>query len=110
MATHLGISLQAMKLLIRQWIADEFLEIDNPSRMKRSFRLQPDTNHSSDHSQRRRRNAAMRPSSGSNDPEALWQSLDGWAGRENVEERMIRPGWIDPVVLDLLRERSIAAR
>src|SRR5882757_7349901 len=24
MATHLGISLQAMKLLIRQWIADEF--------------------------------------------------------------------------------------
>lgn len=29
---------------------------------------------------------------GSNDPEALWQSLDGWAGRENVEERMIRPG------------------
>jgi hypothetical protein len=44
------------------------------------------------------------------DPEALWQSLDGWAGRENLEERMILPGWIDPVVLGLLRERSIAAQ
>jgi uncharacterized Ntn-hydrolase superfamily protein len=46
----------------------------------------------------------------SDDPEALWRSLDRWAGRENVEERMIRPGWVDPVVLDLLRARSLAAR
>ncbi|HXA57698.1 MAG TPA: DUF1028 domain-containing protein [Streptosporangiaceae bacterium] len=42
--------------------------------------------------------------------QALWQSLDGWAGRENLEERMILPGWIDPVVLSMLRERSIAAQ
>lgn len=40
------------------------------------------------------------------DPETLWGCLDRWAGRENLEERMIRAGWIDPVVLDLLRQQS----
>jgi uncharacterized Ntn-hydrolase superfamily protein len=44
------------------------------------------------------------------DPQTLWRSLDGWAGRENLEERMILPGWVDPVVLGVLRERSNAAR
>jgi uncharacterized Ntn-hydrolase superfamily protein len=35
--------------------------------------------------------------------EALWARLDRWAGRENLEERMVRPGSIDPVVLAVLR-------
>jgi uncharacterized Ntn-hydrolase superfamily protein len=42
------------------------------------------------------------------DPEQVWLSLDQWAGRENLEERMMRPGWVDPVVLDLLRGRAMA--
>jgi hypothetical protein len=40
------------------------------------------------------------------DPETLWEGLDQWSGRENLEERMIRAGWIDPVVLDVLRRRA----
>jgi uncharacterized Ntn-hydrolase superfamily protein len=39
-------------------------------------------------------------------PEALWEGLDQWSGRENLEERMIRAGWIDPVVLDVLRRQA----
>ncbi len=38
--------------------------------------------------------------------EALWERLDRWAGRENLEERMIRPGYIDPQVLRHLREMT----
>jgi uncharacterized Ntn-hydrolase superfamily protein len=36
---------------------------------------------------------------------ALWQALEGWAGLENLEERLVRRGWIDPVTLGVLRER-----
>jgi uncharacterized Ntn-hydrolase superfamily protein len=38
------------------------------------------------------------------DAAALWQALEGWAGLENLEERLVRPGWIDPVTLGVLRE------
>jgi uncharacterized Ntn-hydrolase superfamily protein len=38
------------------------------------------------------------------DPAALWQALEGWAGLENLEERLVRRGWIDPTTLDVLRE------
>jgi uncharacterized Ntn-hydrolase superfamily protein len=37
------------------------------------------------------------------DRAALWSSLEGWAGLENLEERLVRPGWIDPTTLELLR-------
>jgi uncharacterized Ntn-hydrolase superfamily protein len=37
------------------------------------------------------------------DMEVLWARIDRWAGRENLEERMVRPGSIDPVVLAVLR-------
>jgi hypothetical protein len=37
------------------------------------------------------------------DAAALWQALEGWAGLENLEERLVRPGWIDPVTLNALR-------
>jgi uncharacterized Ntn-hydrolase superfamily protein len=37
------------------------------------------------------------------DAAALWQALAGWAGLENLEERLVRPGWIDPVTLNALR-------
>jgi uncharacterized Ntn-hydrolase superfamily protein len=40
------------------------------------------------------------------DAAALWAVLDGWAGRENLEERMVREGHIDRTVLAVLRERS----
>lgn len=38
------------------------------------------------------------------DPAALWAALAGWAGLENLEERLIRPGWIDPTTLNAVRE------
>jgi len=38
------------------------------------------------------------------DPEALWTRLERWAGRENLEERMVRRGAIDQTVLGVLRE------
>jgi uncharacterized Ntn-hydrolase superfamily protein len=38
------------------------------------------------------------------DAAALWQALAAWAGLENLEERLVRPGWIDPVTLQALRE------
>jgi uncharacterized Ntn-hydrolase superfamily protein len=40
------------------------------------------------------------------EPLGLWRELERWAGRENLEERMVRPGTIDPHVLTILRERS----
>ena len=40
------------------------------------------------------------------DADGLWRRLDRWAGRENLEERMIRPGYIDSSVLRILRERG----
>lgn len=38
------------------------------------------------------------------DAAALWQAVAAWAGLENLEERLVRPGWIDPVTLEALRE------
>jgi uncharacterized Ntn-hydrolase superfamily protein len=38
------------------------------------------------------------------DAAALWAALEGWAGLENLEERLVRPGWIDPTTLEVLRE------
>jgi uncharacterized Ntn-hydrolase superfamily protein len=40
------------------------------------------------------------------DPEALWARLERWAGRENLEERMVRRGAIDRTVLSVLREQT----
>ena len=38
------------------------------------------------------------------DPTAMWAALEGWAGTENLEERLVRRGWIDPTTLTALRE------
>jgi uncharacterized Ntn-hydrolase superfamily protein len=38
------------------------------------------------------------------DAAALWAALEAWAGLENLEERLVRPGWIDPTTLGVLRE------
>jgi uncharacterized Ntn-hydrolase superfamily protein len=38
------------------------------------------------------------------DQDALWDALDRWAGRENLEERMVKRGHVDPVVLETLRQ------
>jgi uncharacterized Ntn-hydrolase superfamily protein len=43
------------------------------------------------------------PTVGSAESTSLWQRLERWAGRENLEERMIREGFIDPLVLRVLR-------
>ena len=40
------------------------------------------------------------------DADALWDQLERWAGRENLEERMVRRGSIDIAVLGVLREQS----
>jgi len=40
------------------------------------------------------------------DPGALWDRLERWAGRENLEERMVKRGYIDVTVLRMLREGS----
>ena len=41
--------------------------------------------------------------------DATWQgALEDWMGVENLEERIAAPGWIDPRVLGLLRERAAA--
>jgi hypothetical protein len=34
----------------------------------------------------------------------VWAALEGWAGMENLEERLVRRGWIDPTTLAVLRE------
>lgn len=36
-------------------------------------------------------------------PERIYQALERWAGRENLEERMVGPDSIDPIVLRALR-------
>ena len=41
-------------------------------------------------------------------PDAVWDLLDAWAGRENLEERMVKRGHIDSVVLRILRDRTSA--
>jgi uncharacterized Ntn-hydrolase superfamily protein len=38
------------------------------------------------------------------DAAAVWAALEGWAGMENLEERLVRRGWIDPITLAVLRE------
>lgn len=43
---------------------------------------------------------------GGADGASLWASLERWAGRENLEERMVRPGHIDAAVLEILRART----
>ena len=40
------------------------------------------------------------------DADAVWHQLERWAGRENLEERMIRRGSIDVTVLDVLRAQT----
>ncbi|MFN8622649.1 MAG: DUF1028 domain-containing protein [Chloroflexota bacterium] len=40
------------------------------------------------------------------DLDGLWARLERWAGRENLEERMVRPGSIDVTVLGVLRDQS----
>ena len=40
------------------------------------------------------------------DPAQLWQRLERWAGRENLEERMVRRGHIDRTVLEMLRQQA----
>jgi uncharacterized Ntn-hydrolase superfamily protein len=50
-----------------------------------------------------RLDAVEGPQAGTPDRAELWHRLERWAGRENLEERMIREGAIDPVVLRVLR-------
>jgi uncharacterized Ntn-hydrolase superfamily protein len=38
------------------------------------------------------------------DAAGVWAALEGWAGMENLEERLVRRGWIDPTTLAVLRE------
>jgi len=40
------------------------------------------------------------------DGAALWSALESWAGIENLEERLTRPGRLDPVVLGVLRRKA----
>ncbi|MFB7719416.1 Fic family protein [Nocardia sp. NPDC056100] len=40
-ATHLGISPRTANTLIRGWITDDFIEIDDPSKKRRTYRLRP---------------------------------------------------------------------
>jgi len=47
---------------------------------------------------------ARRGAGPTGDAAALWAALEGWAGLENLEERLVRPGWIDPTTLGVLRE------
>jgi uncharacterized Ntn-hydrolase superfamily protein len=37
------------------------------------------------------------------DDDGLWAALDAWAGRENLEERLVRPMTVDPVLVAVLR-------
>ena len=37
------------------------------------------------------------------DDGGLWAALDAWAGRENLEERLVRPMNVDPVLVAVLR-------
>jgi uncharacterized Ntn-hydrolase superfamily protein len=38
------------------------------------------------------------------DLDELWETLGRWAGRENLEERMVKRRHVDPVILEALRE------
>jgi uncharacterized Ntn-hydrolase superfamily protein len=40
------------------------------------------------------------------DGDQLWAALDSWAGRENLEERIIRPMHVDPVLVEALRRSA----
>ena len=40
------------------------------------------------------------------DAASLWAGLERWAGRENLEERMVRHGSIDVTVLGVLRDQT----
>jgi uncharacterized Ntn-hydrolase superfamily protein len=42
------------------------------------------------------------------DDDQLWQALDTWAGRENLEERLVRRMSVDPVLIEALRRRADA--
>jgi uncharacterized Ntn-hydrolase superfamily protein len=39
----------------------------------------------------------------------LWAALDAWAGRENLEERLVRPMNVDPVLVAVLRRCAAEA-
>ena len=41
------------------------------------------------------------------DEDAVWTALDRWAGRENLEERMVRRGAVDSTVLECLRAKEV---
>lgn len=43
------------------------------------------------------------------DASAVWQVLDRWAGRENLEERLIRPEMVDDALLQALQRQAEAA-
>jgi uncharacterized Ntn-hydrolase superfamily protein len=43
------------------------------------------------------------------DDAGLWAALDDWAGRENLEERLVRPMSVDPVLLAVLRRCAAEA-
>lgn len=45
MADHLGLSARTVGALTRQWVADGFLEVHDPSRKSRSYRLSPAYEH-----------------------------------------------------------------
>ena len=47
-----------------------------------------------------------RPAVDPRDAKALWAALERWAGRENLEERMVREGSLDRTVLRILREQT----
>jgi uncharacterized Ntn-hydrolase superfamily protein len=47
-----------------------------------------------------------RPAVDPGDASAVWAALERWAGRENLEERMIREGSLDRMVLRILREQT----
>jgi hypothetical protein len=43
------------------------------------------------------------------DDAGLWAALDAWAGRENLEERLVRPMSVDPVLVAVLRRCAAEA-
>jgi uncharacterized Ntn-hydrolase superfamily protein len=43
------------------------------------------------------------------DDAGLWAALDAWAGRENLEERLVRPMNVDPVLVAVLRRCAAEA-
>jgi uncharacterized Ntn-hydrolase superfamily protein len=40
------------------------------------------------------------------DDDQLWVALDSWAGRENLEERLIRRMSVDPILVEALRRSA----